>query len=60
MLFWSAAFTCELVFEREQKHLLGIQIFCFTGENKKYVNQSYFKLKPVTGKRTNELVSLVN
>lgn len=48
------------MFEREQKHLLGIQIFCFTGENKKYVNQSYFKLKPVTGKRTNELVSLVN
>lgn len=48
------------MFEREQKQLLGIQIFCFTGENKKYVNQSYFKLKAGTGKRTNELVSLVN
>lgn len=48
--------------EREQKHLLGIQIFNFVEENEEYLSQSYFKAEAGTGKRTNgfELVLFVN
>lgn len=55
-------FTFELVFEREQKHPLAIQIFYFIAQNEKYLSQSYLKPKSGTSKRTNgyELVLFVN